>query len=85
MKERRQFFRMRFGSRVQVTHPEHGVAVFQTADVSDGGLYLLNGPYELALGDTITLQVLDLPEEGPVVSVRVVRRDVAGVGLQFAD
>jgi hypothetical protein len=44
MKDRRQFLRTRFGSRVQVRHPEHGIAVFHIADVSDGGLYLLNGP-----------------------------------------
>ncbi len=85
MRERRQFLRMRFGSRVQVTHPLHGVDTFNTADVSDGGLYLLNGPYEFTLGDVITLQVLDLPDPGPVVKVKVVRRDAAGVGLQFSE
>lgn len=85
MKDRRQFLRTRFGSRVQVTHAEHGVAVFQTGDVSDGGLYLLNGPVEFVLGDMITVRVLDLPEEAPEVPVTVVRRDAGGVGLQFAD
>ena len=85
MRERRQFFRMRFGSRVQVTHPAYGSAVFRTGDVSDGGLYLLNGPFELAIGDEITVQILDLPEEGPVVRVLVVRADPGGVGLQFAE
>lgn len=84
MRERRQFFRMRFGSRVQVAHPVRGGAVFRTGDVSDGGLYLLNGPFELAMGDEITVQILDLPEEGPVVRVLVVRADPGGVGLQFA-
>jgi hypothetical protein len=85
MRERREFFRMRFGSRVQVTHPACGSAVFRTGDVSDGGLYLLNGPFELAIGDEITVQILDLPEEGPVVPVLVVRADPGGVGLQFAE
>ena len=85
MRERRQFLRMRFGSRVQVTHAQHGVAVFQTADVSDGGLYLLNGPFDFTLGDQITLQVLDLPDPGPLVCVTVVRRDAVGFGLQFLE
>ena len=85
MRERRQFFRMRFGSRVQVTHPAYGSAVFRAGDVSDGGLYLLNGSFELDIGDEITMQILDLPEEGPVVRVLVVRADPGGVGLQFAE
>lgn len=85
MKERRQFLRMRFGSRVQVFHPVHGKDVFNTADVSDGGLYLLNGPFDFTMGDVITLQVMDLPESGPMVTVKVVRRDAGGVGLQFVD
>jgi hypothetical protein len=85
MKDRRQFLRTRFGSRVQVTHPGQGVGVFHTADVSDGGLYLLNGPFEFTLGDLITVRVLDLPEEAPDVPVKVVRRDAGGVGLQFVD
>ncbi len=85
MKDRRQVLRTRFGSRVQVTHPEHGIAVFHTADVSDGGLYLLNGPFDFAMGDSITVRVLDLPEQAPEVAVTVVRRDAGGVGLQFAD
>ncbi len=54
-------------------------------DVSDGGLYLLNGSFELDIGDEITMQILDLPEEGPVVRVLVVRADPGGVGLQFAE
>lgn len=85
MREQRQFLRMRFGSRVQVSHPTHGGAVFRTGDVSDGGVYLLNGPFELAIGDAITMQILDMPEEGPVVRVLVVRVDPGGVGLRFAD
>ena len=85
MREQRQFLRMRFGSRVQVAHPAHGCAVFRTGDVSDGGVYLLNGPFELAVGDEISMQILDMPEEGPVVRVLVVRVDPGGVGLRFAD
>jgi hypothetical protein len=85
MREQRQFLRMRFGSRVQVSHPAHGAAVFRTGDVSDGGVYLLNGPFELAVGDEISMQILDMPEEGPVVRVLVVRVDPGGVGLRFAE
>lgn len=85
MRERRQFLRTKFDSRVQVVHPSLGSGVFRTGDVSDGGVYLHNGPFELALGDEITVQILDIPGEAPVVAVRVVRRDAGGVGLQFVD
>ncbi|MFM7274735.1 MAG: PilZ domain-containing protein [Gammaproteobacteria bacterium] len=85
MKDRRRFTRTRFDARLEVLHPRSGMLVFRTGDVSDGGLYLLNGPAELMLGDELTVRVLDMGGPAPSVRVRVVRRDAAGFGLEFVD
>lgn len=85
MKDRRRFTRMRFASRLEVLHPRSGTLVFRTGDASDGGLYLLNGPLELSLGEELTVRVLDTGAAAPRVRVRVVRRDAAGFGLEFVE
>lgn len=77
--------RTKFDSRVMVTHAALGSAVFRTGDVSEGGVYLQLGPYELDIGDEVSVQIQDLPAEAPVVRMLVVRRDPRGFGLRFAD
>ena len=83
--DRRRYLRTKFDSRVTIEHPQHGIGTFHTGDVSDGGLFLENGPFELALGDTVTVQIQGVPGEAPLVKVTVVRRVPGGYGLQFAD
>jgi hypothetical protein len=85
MENRRSCPRTRFASRVRIEHPEHGAAIFSTVDMSDGGVYVENGSFELRVGDLVTLQVQDLPGDAPLVRMRVVRHDDSGCGLQFAD
>lgn len=84
MDNKRQFQRTRFASRVKVDHPLHGSAVFTTADVSDGGVYIERGAFELDVGDVVDVQVQGLPVEAPVVRMLVVRRDASGFGLRYA-
>lgn len=74
MENRRSCPRTRFASRVRIEHPEHGAAIFATVDMSDGGVYVENGPFELCVGDLVTLQVQGLPG-CLLVHMRVVRRD----------
>lgn len=83
MENRRQSQRSRFASRVKVDHVRHGSAVFTTGDVSDGGIYLERGAFELDVGDIVDVQILGLPVEAPVVRMLVVRRDATGYGLRF--
>lgn len=86
MDNRRATPRTRFSSRVRIEHPEHGAGLFSTGNMSDGGVYVENGSFELAIGDLVTLQVQDLPgDSAPLVRMRVVRRDAAGYGLLFLD
>jgi len=84
MDNKRQFQRTRFASRVKVDHPQHGSAVFTTADVSDGGVYIERGAFDLDVGDVVEVQVQGLPVEAPVVRMLVVRRDASGFGLRYA-
>lgn len=85
MPEKRRFLRTKFDSRVRLSHPVHGEAIFRTCDVSDGGVYLEKGAFELTLGDEVVVQVQDMPGEAPLVRMRVVRCDGVGYGMQFAD
>ncbi len=85
MENRRNCPRTRFASRVQIEHPEHGAAIFSTADMSDGGVYVESGPFELHVGDLVSLQIQGLPGDAPLVRMRVVRCDPRGYGLQFVD
>ena len=84
MDNKRHFQRTRFASRVKVDHPRHGSAVFMTGDVSDGGLYVERGAFDLDVGDVVEVQVQGLPMEAPVVRMLVVRRDASGFGLRYA-
>lgn len=85
MSEKRRFLRTKFDSRVKVEHPAHGSAIFRTGDVSDGGIYLQNGAFEMLVGDQITVQIQDVPMEAPLVRMVVVRRDPEGYGVRFVD
>jgi hypothetical protein len=85
MADKRRFLRTKFDSRVMVNHPSLGSGVFRTGDVSDGGIFLQLGAFELAVGEEVAVQIQDLPGEAPVVRMLVVRRDSRGYGLRFAD
>jgi len=84
MDNKRQFQRTRFASRVKVDHPRHGSAVFTTGDVSDGGVYIARGAFDLVVGDVVEVQLQGLPMEAPVVRMLVVRSDASGFGLRYA-
>jgi PilZ domain len=85
MSEKRQFLRTKFDSRVKLEHPEHGTGIFRTGDVSDGGIFLQCGPFDLAIGDRVTVQIQDVPIEAPLVRMMVVRMHPEGCGLRFDD
>jgi hypothetical protein len=84
MDNNRQFQRTRFASRVYVDHPRHGSAMFTTGNVSDGGVYIERGAFDLEVGDIVAVQVQGLPIEAPVVRMLVVRSDASGFGLRYA-
>jgi hypothetical protein len=83
--DKRRFLRTKFDSRVKLEHAVRGSGIFRTGDVSDGGIYIQLGPFELDVADEVTVQIQDVPVEAPLVRMIVVRRDGMGYGLRFAD
>lgn len=82
---RRQFVRTQFRAEINVMHESLGVVSVHTADISDGGVYVLSeGKLVLNMGDIVDVQVQSMPGgEAPVVTMKVVRVDPDGVGLSF--
>lgn len=68
-----------------VEHASAGAAVFRTGDISDGGVYLQNGEFELNVGDSVIVQIQDVPFEAPRMRMKVMRSDGNGYGLQFEE
>ena len=84
MSEKRRHTRTKFNAKVRVTHPDQGIGVFRTGDISDGGVFIEIGPIGLAIGDLVTVQVVDTPVPAPEIRMRVVRIEAGGYGLRFA-
>lgn len=66
-------------------HPAVGELRVNMRDMSDGGVFLYTGDRtDLAVGDTVRIQALDI-EDAPILAARIVRREADGVGLMFID
>jgi hypothetical protein len=66
-------------------HPAVGELQVGMRDMSDGGVFLFTGDRnDLAIGDTVEIQALDI-EDAPVLKARIVRREPDGIGLMFLD
>jgi PilZ domain len=77
--------RTKFESRVKIVHPVHGEEILRTGDVSDGGIYVRAGKIVMQLGETVTVQIQDIPGPAPILTMKVTRCDSHGYGLKFAD
>ncbi|WP_148863015.1 PilZ domain-containing protein [Marinobacter fonticola] len=83
---RRAHIRTALNAQVSVTHPSLGRRVYNTRDISDGGIFIVSEGSELPeLGDRVEVQVQGLPVPAPVLEMEVVRMSVDGFGLQFID
>lgn len=82
---RREHIRTAMAARVKIVHDTLGEFVFSTSDISDGGLFIAmeDDTFKPEVGDRVTVQVQGLPVPAPVLEMRVVRRTVDGLGLQF--
>jgi hypothetical protein len=62
------------------------VVVLESADISNGGVFLLHGGAAMPpVGTDVRLQVVDGSEgqERPIVPAKVVRSTEIGIGLEF--
>ena len=71
-------------AKVMVRHETIGEKVFDTRDISDGGVYVVvdNEPFP-EIGSKVEVQVQGLPIPAPILTMRVVRVGPDGYGLQF--
>lgn len=82
---KRQHIRTKLRAGVKLSHPEVGDLILHTGDISDGGAYILAEGNSLpALGELVTVQVQGMGGgDAPMVSMKVVRLDKDGIGLEF--
>lgn len=82
--DRRAYIRTALNAQVSVTHPSLGRRIYNTRDISDGGIFVVAEGDELpGIGDRVEVQVQGLPVPAPVLEMEVVRMTIDGFGLQF--
>ncbi len=84
-KNKRQYVRTKLRAEVRVSHPEVGELALHTGDISDGGAYIFaEGQDVPQVGEVVKVQVQGMAGgEAPVVTMRIVRMDKSGMGLEF--
>ncbi|ROU01574.1 PilZ domain-containing protein [Marinobacter sp. R17] len=84
--DRRAYLRTALNAKVRVTHPTLGERVYNTRDISDGGVFVVSEEGERPnIGDRVQVQVQGLPVPAPILDMEVVRMTVDGFGLQFVN
>ena len=82
----RQHERTKMRARIKLMRPSGGNMVVYCADLSDGGIFVLQGDDVLPdVGAVVQLQVQDLPVAAPILTAIVVRKTSDGIGLMFID
>jgi len=82
----RRHERTKMRAKIKLIHPAVGEVLVFCADLSDGGLFILQGEYVLPdIGAIVQLQVQDVPVEAPILTAKIVRRTNDGVGVMFLD
>jgi hypothetical protein len=85
MSEKRKHIRTAFSADVKLIHAAVGELKLTMRDMSDGGVFLFSTELaELPLGALVQIQALDV-EDAPLLNAVIVRREPAGVGLQFVE
>lgn len=81
---RRQDMRIKLKAKVKFSHPSVGQVLLESGDISDSGVFLYTADMQPpAIGERVTVQMMGMPVEAPVVTMRVVRHIQDGIGLQF--
>lgn len=84
MHDKRRSVRTAISVQVKIWHDSIGEAVLTTRDVSDGGVFLVTSGHAVPeVGTVLKGQVQGPVEDLPVVTMKVVRMEPEGVGLQF--
>ena len=71
---------------VKISHPDFGVKIVKTENISESGLFILVEPTEMpAVGARVQGQIQKDEEELPVVTMEIVRVAENGLGLKYLD
>jgi hypothetical protein len=70
--------------QIKVSHPSIGEVVVSTRDISDSGVFLLTENITMPpVGAIVQGQVQGMGETAPILNMKIVRMEPAGVGLKF--
>ena len=84
MDNKRKYTRHAIAVNIKISHPDIGVKIVKTRDISDGGVFVLTEPVEVLIpGSVVEGQVQDMVEDPPVLTMEVVRIEKTGLGLRY--
>lgn len=85
--DNRKHIRTKLKADIKLSHPDTGELNLRTADISDGGAFILAEGNPLpSVGQSVSVQVQGIGDgEAPLVTMKVVRSDSSGIGLEFID
>jgi len=70
--------------QVKVSHDSIGEILVNTRDISDGGIFLLTENIDMPpVGTVIEGQVQGMGMVAPIIKMKIVRLEPAGIGLKF--
>ena len=84
-KNSREHIRTKLRADIKLSHPDVGDLNLHTENISDGGAYILAEGNKLPqVGELVQVQVQGMGSgEAPVLTMKVVRTDGDGMGLEF--
>jgi hypothetical protein len=86
MDDRREHTRHPLIVDIKISHPDIGELIVKTKNISDGGVFILVEPTNMPpLGEIVQGQVQGEVDDLPVVSMKIVRTEKDGLGLQFLE
>ena len=86
MENKRKHPRVPLNVDIKISHPDVGEMIVKTKNFSDGGLFILVDPAAMPpIGEIIQGQVQAEFGDFPVVSMKIVRTEDDGLGLQFIE
>ena len=86
MDNKRRHPRVPLNVEVKILHPDIGEMIVQTKNLSEGGLFILADPTAMPpTGEIVQGQVQGDSGDFPVVSMKIVRTEDDGLGLQFIE
>ena len=84
MEDKRAHPRIPLNVKLKIWHPDVGEMELLTKNFSEGGLFVVVDPKGLpSVGEIVKGQVQDAGGEMPIISMRIVRVEEGGWGLEF--